>query len=272
MIRNFTRGFAALGVAAAIVAAPQFLGAQVKPPPAGPLRPYAFPAINDFRLPNGLRVIVVEKHTLPIVTGRLMLDAGAMREPASKSGLAGIAGTLLAEGTGNLTGADIAKEMERIGAQFSTGGGYSTSFANVTALTDVFPQALGLAARTVTAPTFPEGEFTRVRNQAIAAYQQSHARTAGLAADAFNRAAFDSAAPFSRPPNGIPATLNTLTRADVVAWHQSMFAPSAATLLLVGDITPATARTVAQQAFGGWKATRAASAPVSNPVRSFNGT
>ncbi|HEX2601291.1 MAG TPA: insulinase family protein, partial [Gemmatimonadaceae bacterium] len=211
---NPMRRSVALTVATAILAAaPQFLGAQVKPPPAGPLRPYAFPQINDFRLDNGLRVIVVEKHTLPIVTGRLMLDAGAMREPASKNGLAGITGTLLAEGTGNLSGADIAKEMDRIGAQFATGAGYSTSFANVTALTNVFPQALALAARTVIAPTFPEGEFTRVRNQALAAYQQSHARTAGLAADAFNRAAFDSTAPFSRPPNGVPATLKALTRA-----------------------------------------------------------
>lgn len=270
---NLRARSAALAIAAtAIVAAPQYLGAQVKPPPAGPLRPYAFPRINDFRLDNGLRVIVVEKHTLPIISGRLMLDAGAMREPASKNGLAGLTGTLLAEGTGNLTGADIAKEMDRIGAQFSTGAGYSTSFANVTALTNVFPQALSLAARTVVSPTFPEGEFVRVRNQALAAYQQNHARTAGLAADAFNRAAFEEAAPFSRPPSGIPATLSALTRADVVAWHQSMYAPSAATLLLVGDITPSAARTVAQQAFGNWTATRAALGPVSNPVRPVNGT
>jgi zinc protease len=274
MIRSNLMGRSiALAVGAvALAATPQFLGAQVKPPAAGPLRPYAFPPINDFRLDNGLRVIVVEKHTLPIVTGRLILDAGAMREPASKNGLAGITGTLLAEGTGNLTGADIAKEMDRIGAQFSTGAGYSTSFANVTALTNVFPQALGLAARTVIAPTFPESEFTRVRNQALAAYEQSHARTAGLAADAFNRAAFDSTGPFSRPPNGVPATLKALTRADVVGWHQSMYAPSGATLLLVGDITPAAARSVAQQAFGSWTATRPALGPVSNPVRAFNGT
>ncbi len=266
------RSLALALAATSFVAAPKFIGAQVKPPPAGPLRPYAFPQINEFRLANGLRVIVVEKHTLPIITGRLMIDAGAMREPASKNGLAGLTGTLLAEGTGNLTGADIAREMDRIGAQFSTGGGYSTSFANVTALSNVFPQALALAARTVIAPTFPEVEFVRVRNQALAAYQQNHARTAGLAADAFVRAAFDSTAPFSRPASGIPATLKALTRADVVAWHQSMYAPSAATLLLVGDITPAAAGTVAQQAFGNWTASRASAAPVSNPVQPVNGT
>jgi zinc protease len=255
-----------------LVASPRVTAAQVKPPGPGPLRPYAFPQINEFRLDNGLHVIVVEKHTLPIITGRLMIDAGGMREPASKSGLAGLTGTLLAEGTGNLTGADIAREMDEMGAQFSSGAGYSTSFENVTALTDVFPKALALAARTVIAPSFPESEFGRVRNEALAAYQQNHARTAGLADEAFNRAAFDSTAPFSRPIGGIPSTLSALTREDVVAWHRAMFAPSGATLLLVGDITPAAARTVAQQAYGGWAATRAALGPVSNPIRPTTGT
>jgi zinc protease len=256
----------------AVAAAPRSTQAQVKPPGPGPLRPYAFPQINEFRLDNGLHVIVVEKHTLPIITGRLMIDAGAMREPGNKNGLAGLTGTLLAEGTGNLTGADIAREMDKMGAQFSTGAGYSTSFESVTALSDVFPKALELAARTVIAPSFPESEFGRVRNEALAEYEQNHARTAGLAEDAFIRAAFDSTAPFSRPTGGIPPTLRTLTRADVVAWHKAMFAPSAATLLLVGDITPAAARSVAQQAFGSWATTRAALPAVTNPIRPSTGT
>jgi zinc protease len=129
-----------------------------------------------------------------------------------------------------------------------------------------------LAAKTVISPSFPANEFTRVKNQAIAAYQQSHARTSGLANDAFIRAAFDTTAPFSRPPNGTTASINALTRDDVVNWHRTMYAPSAATLLLVGDITPAEAKSVAQQAFGSWSATRAAATPISNPIHTSSGT
>jgi zinc protease len=248
-------------------------GAQTTTPPApGPLRPYVFPAVNQFQLDNGLKVIVVEKHNLPEVEGRLIIDAGAQREPAAKNGLASLTGRLLSEGTADLSGAEIARRMDALGAQYQTGGGYSTSFADVVALKNVFPQAMQLAAKTVIAPSFPATEFTRVKNQAIAAYQQSHARTAGLANDAFVRAAFDTTAPFSRPPNGTMASISGLTRDDVVNWHQSMYAPSASTLLLVGDITPAEARTVAQQAFGSWRATRAAMGPVANPIRASTGT
>jgi zinc protease len=243
-----------------------------KPPAPGALRPYVFPNVEQFQLSNGMKVILVEKHTVPEVEGRLILDAGSMREPAAKNGLAALTGRLLSEGTADMSGAEIARQMDALGAQYSTGGGFSTAFADVVALKNVFPQAMSLAAKTVIAPSFPATEFSRVKNQAIAAYQQSHARAAGLAADAFVRAAFDSSAPFSRPQAGTMATIGALTRDDVVNWHRTMYVPAGSTLLLVGDITPAEARSVAQQAFGGWTATRAALQPVMNPIRQGSGT
>ena len=246
--------------------------AQVKPPEPGQLRPYAFPKIEQFTLANGLKVIVVEKRTLPVIEGRILIDAGSMREPASKGGLASLTGRMLSEGTGDLSGAEIARRMESMGAQYQAAGAFNNSFADVIALKNVFSDALTLAARTVIAPSFPENEFGRVKDQALAAYQQRRAQASGLASDAFIRAAFDSTAPFSRPTAGTTATIAGLTRDDVVSWHRTMFAPSAATLLLVGDITLAEARTVAQRAFGDWSASRAAMGAVANPVQKYSGT
>ncbi len=251
--RNVGRVLVASLVVALAVASDAARAQTVQPPPPGALRPYIFPAVEQFQLDNGLKVILVQKHTLPVVEGRLIVDAGAMREPAAKSGLASLTGRLLSEGTGAMTGADIARAMDALGAQYSTGAGF-------------------LAARTVVAPSLPASEFGRVKNQALAAYQQSHARTAGLASDAFIRAAFDSTAPFSRPASGNLTTIGALTRDDVVNWHRTMFAPSAATLLLVGDIAPAEARAVAQQAFGTWTASRAVLPAVTNPVRPSTAT
>jgi len=262
----------ALSLAFAAVGAVGVAGAQVKPPASGPLRPYVFPKVEQFTLGNGLKVILVEKHTLPVVEGRVIIDAGAMREPSSKNGLASLAGRLLPEGTGDLTGAAFALRMESMGASYQAGGLFNNSFVDVVALKNVFPDALALAAQTVIAPNFPENEFGRVKNQALAAYQQRRAQASGLASDAFIRAAFDSTAPFSRPTAGTTATISGLTRDDVVNWHRTMFAPSAATLLLVGDITPAEAREVAQRAFGGWVASRAAMGAVANPVQKYAGT
>ncbi len=269
-VASLTTGAAAIALALGALTTAE--AQKVSPPPAGALRPYVFPQVEQFTLSNGLKVILVEKHTLPVVEGRLILDAGAMREPAAKNGLASLTGRLLSEGTADMTGAEIARQMDALGASYTTAGGFSTSFADVVAIKNVFPQAMSLAAKTVMAPSFPANEFTRVKGQAIAAYQQAHARASGLASDAFIRAAFDSTAPFSRPAGGTLATINGLTRDDVVNWHRTMYAPAAATLLLVGDITPAEARSVAMQAFGGWTSTRATLGPVANPIRASSGT
>lgn len=259
------------GAAALLITAAA--GAQtVNPPAPGPLRPYAFPPVEQFQLPNGLKVILVEKHTVPVVEARLIVDAGAQREPAAKSGLASLTGSLLSEGTGTMTGADIARAMDALGAQFSTGGGYSIAFADVVALKTVFPQALDLAAKTVIAPSFAPTELSRVRNRALAQYAQSHAQTAGLAADAFLRASFDSTAPFSRPASGVPATISSLTRDDVVNWHRTMYSPANSTLLLVGDLTRAEAQRIAQQAYGSWNAPAAPLTQIQNPTRASSGT
>jgi len=270
--QRLLRNTFALAVGAVMLPAGAARAQKVTPPPAGPLRPYVFPVVEEFQLRNGLRVILVQKHTLPVVEGRLILDAGAMREPAAKNGLASLTGSLLSEGTGAMTGADIARSMDALGAQYFTSATFSAAYADVIALKTVFPQALGLTARTVIAPSFPVGEVSRVKNQALAGYQQSHARTAGLASDAFLRAAFESAAPFSRPASGTPSTIGALTRDDVLNWHRTMFAPSAATLLLVGDLSPAEARSIAQEAYGSWTAARTALTPVANPIRASSGT
>jgi zinc protease len=236
-------------------------GAQLEQPPApGPLRPFALPTPQEFRLSNGLRVVVVEDHGLPVVHGRILVNAGSLFEPAEKNGLAALTAQLLREGTRSMTGPQIAERMEQLGAQFSTSAAYTVSTAQVTALKSAFPEALALAATTVSEPAFAETELTRVRNQMVAGYQQSISTVEGLAVNAFNRAVYDEASGWSRPVGGTRATLTGLTRDDVIAYHSRMYGPANATLLLVGDVTPAEARTIAQRAVGSWAGSAAAAA------------
>ena len=256
-------------LAAAIIAPLATAGAQMQQPPGpGPLRPYVFPKIEQFTLANGMRVVLVEKHTLPIIASRIILDAGAMRDPASKAGLANITAALLSEGTKDLSGAEIARRMDGLGAQFATGGGFSAAFVNLTALKNVYGEALTIAAQSLMNPIFPQGEFERAKNQALAAFAQNHSRTAGLASDAFLMAAFDSSAPFARP-GGL--TLPTLTRDDVVNWARTMYSPATTTVLMVGDITPAEARAALTRAFSGWNVPAPALPAVNNPINPAKG-
>jgi zinc protease len=229
--------------------------AMQTPPAPGPLRPYRMPDVEDFRLGNGLRVVVVRQPTMPLVAARVLIDAGAEYEPAAKNGLAVLTAALLVEGAGNLTGPQLAERMEGLGTSLQTGAAHDVAFAVFTALKPSVPEALRLTAAAVTEPAFPASEFARVQQQSIAGQVQSRATVEGLAAEAFNRALYVPDAPYSRPASGTPETLRALTRDDVVSWHRATYAPARTTLLLVGDITAAEARQLAQDAFGAWSAT-----------------
>ncbi|HEX5726828.1 MAG TPA: pitrilysin family protein [Longimicrobiaceae bacterium] len=261
-----------LASALALAAAPAAAQDREQPPAAGPLRPYVVPQVHDFRLANGVRVVVVPQPTLPIVSGRIILNAGAVYEPAEKNGLAALTGNLLDEGAQGITGPELAQRMEQLGAQFSTGAGQATAFASVSAVKGVFPDALELAARTVRAPTFPEAEFTRVRNESVAAHVQALASVEGLSSEAFWRAVFESSAPYARRSQGTRESLPRITRDDVLAWHRRMFAPGNATLLLVGAVTVDEARQWAERALGAWSGQAPQLSPVANPARAVQGT
>lgn len=246
--------------------------AAVQPPGLGPIRPYTLPPVEELRLESGMRVVVVRQDAMPLVTARVIVDAGAVHEPTEKNGLAVLTGSLLPEGTRELTGPQLAQRMEQLGAEYQTGAGYGLAYATVTALRSAFPEALRLAASTVVEPSFPEAEVSRVRTQAVAAYRQAQATVEGLAGEAFARAVFQTAAPYSRLPGGTAATLERIGRADVVAWHRSMYTPANTTLLVVGDITAAEARRVAEESFGGWRASAAPRSPVATTPRPVEGT
>ena len=275
---TFSRAAAALllgGAAACAPAAAVEAGPRPRPEPRivaeqpalGEVRPFTLPPVEEFRLPNGLRVVAVRRSAVPLVTGRLILDAGAEHEPAERNGLALLTAGLLPEGTATLSGPELAERMERLGAQFQTGAGQNLAFVVVTALKPVFGEALRLAAGTAIAPAFPERDFERVRQQAITGHVQSQATVEGLAAETFSRAVFAPEAPYSRPASGTAASLRTIGRDDVLRWHRTMYVPGNATLLLVGDLGADEARRLAEEAFGDWSGGSARPPRPANPVR-----
>ena len=248
------------GVIAAVLAATsaQLAAAQdtasgrVSPPAPGPLRPYAFPRVERFTLGNGVNVVVLERNSLPVVSARIIVDAGALHDRPASSGLAALTGALLTTGTRSLTGRQLAERMERYGAVFETGADYHQAGADLTVLAPAFADAFALAATTVTEPSFPQGEFDRLQRETLANIAQRRASVEGLAPEAFARAVFDSSSAYSRPAGGVPATVSRLQRADVLRWYATAYGPRRTTVLIVGDITPAAARQTVERALGGW--------------------
>ncbi len=217
------------------------------------------PPVADFRLDNGLRVLVVEKDGLPLVSARLSFDAGQANEAAGKAGVAAMTAALLTQGTTTRTAPQIATEIELLGATIGAGSGadFSNVFANAPA--NVFPQALALMADLVRNPTFAEEELDRQRTQTIDGLRIALTTPGPIAAAAAARVVYGDAQ-YGSPASGTLTTIPAITREDVAIFHSQHYRPMDATLVFSGDINEAEARALAQSAFGDWTSASAVGA------------
>jgi len=236
---------------------------QVTPPaPAAPRDP-KLPQPVEKTLDNGLRVIVVPKHDIPLVAARLMFKAGAAVDPAGKDGLAQLAAAVLTQGTKTRTAEQIARGVEALGATLSASAGWDSSNVDLSVMSSNLAKSMEFAADVARNATFAKVEFDREQAQAIDALQLEMNEPRFLAGIVASRLIFGEGA-YGHNLGGTPGSLGAIKREDLVKFHATHFRPDNAVLVLVGDVKADDAFKLAQSAFGTWK--RGTGAAASSPA------
>ena len=220
-------------------------------PPLAAARPLALPKVTEETLPNGLKLVILEDHTQPALWMHLAIPAGSVRDTSSKVGLASMTANLITQGTTTRSATQIAETIDGLGATLNSNVGADFLSVSASGLSAYGNVLFDLVADVTLNPTFPTDELERARTQALNSVTASLAQPATIASAALNRMVY-GAHPYGNFITGTPQTIAALTRDDVAAFHDAYFAPNAATLFLVGDITPAQAREKALAAFGSW--------------------
>jgi predicted Zn-dependent peptidase len=235
------------------------------PPPLEKPRPLTLPSVVEQTLPNGLKLVLLEDHRQPALWLRLAVPGGSIRDPQDRVGVAQMTAALLDKGAGDRTAPQIAELVDGIGASLEASAGddfLSISASGLSGYTDTLFQLL---ADVTLRPKFPADELERARTRVLNELQFSLSQPATMANAAMDRLVY-GAYPYGNLSTGTPKTLAAITQQDLVKFHDTYFAPNAATLFLVGDITPAQALAQAQAAFGGW-ARKEVPAPPTAPTR-----
>ena len=238
--------------------------------PTTPPRPQGAPAVDlpepqRMRLPNGLTVMYVRQAELPVVSAVLVTrGAGSAEEPVELTGLASFTAGMLDEGAAGMDALALANALDLLGASLSTGAGTDAAQANLYVLKQNFPQALQLMANVVTRPDFPEREITRVRDERLTALARARDEATTIANNAFASLVYGGQHPYGRFSSA--ESTRGLDRARVQAFHASRYRPENSTLILVGDVDPATMQPQIAQAFGAWRAQGAAMPIAAAPV------
>ncbi len=221
-------------------------------PPAGAAPELALPATQRVELKNGLDVLVVEDHSLPVVTARVVVRAGAAQDGAKDPGLAALAWDLLDEGAGALNQLALANAVAQLGAELRTTCDLESGAAQLEVASGKLEAGLKLLASVVTRPTFAAADVERARDQALARLAERHA-DAGAVADALAHALiYGSEHPYGHDPGGTADALAKVSSLKLKTFWSTYAAPHNATLILTGDVTVEQAKALAAKAFGAW--------------------
>ncbi|HEY4597791.1 MAG TPA: pitrilysin family protein [Thermoanaerobaculia bacterium] len=221
------------------------------PPPPAPAKEIRFPAFQEKTLANGLHLVVIEQHEQPLVSLRMLLNAGKAYEPEGKAGLANATAALLTKGTATRSAQQIAQTIDFVGGHLDANAGTEAGYVDLGVTSDQLDLGFDLVADVVLHPTFPQDELERWRRQAVNGLQIDLQDASYVATTAVTRLIFGDY-PYGRPAGGTPESLTGLTRDDLVAFHKRHFIPSQTILAIVGDVKPADAFARAERAFSSW--------------------
>lgn len=238
---------------------------RTTPPKAGPPPTLTLPPIQKQKLSNGLAVWLVEQHEVPVAQVNLIVGSGSSADPAGRLGTASLTAAMLDEGAGTRGALELADAIEFLGAQLSTSSSFDQSALRLSVPVARLADALPLMADVVTRPGFPANELERLRKERLTGLLQARDDPAEIVRVAFPRLLFGPEHRYGTAAIGTEASVQAITLDDVRTFYTANYRPDNATLLVVGDVTPATVLPLLEQALGGWRVDGQAAARVTVP-------
>ncbi len=214
-----------------------------------------FPAIQRTTLSNGLKIMLAERHTIPVVDFDLMLDAGYAADQFAAPGVASLAMSMLDEGTKKRNALQINDELAMLGAELSSGSNLDVSSVSLSALKMNLEPSLDLYADIILNPSFPEKEFNRLQKQQLAAIRREKVTPFQMALRVFPGLLYGQSHAYgnSFTGSGTEESVKNIKIADLKQFHKTWFRPNNATLVVVGDIIMDEVKPLLEKRFGHWE-------------------
>ncbi len=212
-----------------------------------------FPEMQRAKMKNGLNVILLERHSAPIVNVALAVDAGASSDSQAKAGLATLAVDLMDEGTKTRNTFQISDQLDSLGARLSTGSSSDLSFIRLQATAANLKPSLDIMTDVVLNPSFPNDLFEIQKQRRLAQIGQEKANPNALAQRILPGIIYGANHAYGKTASGNEKSVAGITREDLAAWHAEWFKPGSATVIITGDTTMEKVLPLLEQTFGAWK-------------------
>ncbi len=214
-----------------------------------------FPKVQRAELSNGLKLVLAERHNVPIIDLRLLVDAGYAADQFASPGAASLAMDLLDEGTRTRNALEISEQLQMLGSRLGTGAELDACIVYLNTLKDKLDPSLELFADVVLNPSFPQKEFDRLKQETLVRIQQEKVEPMGIALRVFPGLLYGREHAYGLPltGSGTEASVSKMTRDQLAEFHKTWFKPNNATLVITGDVTLAEIKPRLEKLFKNWK-------------------
>ncbi|GAB4407227.1 MAG: pitrilysin family protein [Bryobacter sp.] len=235
-------------------AAPQPVYKTLKYPP---LKPVELPKIEEFTLPNGLKVKLLENRELPLVSGSMAFRTGNLLEPKDKVGLAGLTGQVMRSGgTKTLNSDALNTKLESMAASVESSIGEERGTVGFSCLQENTAEVMALFKQVITQPAFAQDKVDLALTQARSGIARRNDNANAISNREFTNLIYGRETPYGATMEY--ATLGNIKREDMVAWHERYFFPANAMLAVQGDFSAADMRALIEKTFADWTTQRPA--------------
>jgi len=224
-------------------------------PKGGPTPKIKLEKPQEFKLKNGIKVLVVENHKLPRVAYSLSIDNRPIIE-GEKAGVTSLLGSILGNGTTTISKDEFNEEIDFLGASLNIG--FSGGFAST--LTRNNERVVELMADAVINPLLSEEEFNKEKDkliEALKADKKSLDAIAGRVGSALSYGKNHAYGEFITEE-----TLNNITFEDVLEYHERYFKPNNSYLVVIGDVNYKEIKSLISEKFGAWKKGKSHTDPI----------
>lgn len=212
---------------------------------------FSQPELRREALPNGLVVYLLEDPSLPLIDGAAFVKTGSLYDPEDKVSLAAMTANLMRTGgAGARTADELDGHLERLAASVEVVASDVFTTASFSSLTEAFDEVLPAFVDVLTEPTFAPERLELARGGVLEALRRENDDPVNIALREF----------FKRVSQGHPAgyapteaTVNAVTRDDLVAFHARYFKPNETVLALSGDFDADEMLAALRTAFADWE-------------------
>ncbi|MCF7794729.1 MAG: insulinase family protein [Melioribacteraceae bacterium] len=226
-----------------------------KLPETGTPPDVSFPEVSKATLSNGLKVMLAQRSSVPLVNFNLLFDAGYASDQFGIPGTAGLAMSMLDEGTDKMNSLEISETLDELGATLGSGSNLDMSTVAMSALKDKIDQSLDLYTDVILNPSFPEAELERLRKERLAQIQREKSSPIQMGLRTFPGIIYGKDHAYGLPfsGTGYEETVVKISRDDLVKFHDTWFKPNNATLVVTGDISMDELLPKLESHFGEWE-------------------